>query len=257
MTGADAGDGAHTPARSERLQVSGPYGDVPRSTTSSTTTVSHPSPPPSINIAITSIPPYEPIDIGDERAPGETGQQDRADGRVDEVFRLHSSRRMKPTSSGRGVSIPSREWPVDSADAERRWCRYVHLLFTNQAPASYLSPKPPRVRLLSVTILLSPPSGWQKPLAALVVGSGGSGQGRAWASVARYNDAYVDELRRRGGGGQGVDGEIAWGGVGGDGVFDTQKMFRSFGKLVPGDLSDRDLASLPSDHKVGRSSKRR
>jgi hypothetical protein len=25
------------------------------------------------------------------------------------VFRLHSSRRMKPTSSGRGVSIPSRE----------------------------------------------------------------------------------------------------------------------------------------------------
>lgn len=94
-------------------------------------------------------------------------------------------------------------------------------------------------------------------MAALVVGSGGSGQGRAWASVARYNDAYVDELRQRGGGGQGVDGEIAWGGVGGDGVFDTQKMFRSFGELVPGDLSERDFASLPNDHKVSERLKQR
>jgi phosphatidylinositol-3,4,5-trisphosphate 3-phosphatase/dual-specificity protein phosphatase PTEN len=60
-------------------------------------------------IQVTSEPEYEPIAIGDEDAPGSTGQQDRNDGKVDAVFKLHSSRRMKPTSTGRGVSIASRK----------------------------------------------------------------------------------------------------------------------------------------------------
>jgi phosphatidylinositol-3,4,5-trisphosphate 3-phosphatase/dual-specificity protein phosphatase PTEN len=47
--------------------------------------------------------------VGDEADYDQQGQQDRRDGRVDEVFKLHSSRRMKPSSAGRGVSIPSRE----------------------------------------------------------------------------------------------------------------------------------------------------
>jgi phosphatidylinositol-3,4,5-trisphosphate 3-phosphatase/dual-specificity protein phosphatase PTEN len=86
------------------LQV--PY---PRSTNSSTTTLSQPSPAPSIDIR-THTAPYDPIDIGDEQDVDAAGQQDRKDGRVDEVFKLHSSRRMKPTSTGRGVSIPSRKF---------------------------------------------------------------------------------------------------------------------------------------------------
>ncbi|ORY21744.1 hypothetical protein BCR39DRAFT_50898 [Naematelia encephala] len=188
---------------------------VSHSVTSSTTTISRPSPPPSTRITHT----YDPIDIGDEAEPGTTGQEDRADGRVDEVFKLHSTRRMKPTSSGRGVSIPS----------QRRWCRYVHLLFNDQAPASYL--KPSRIRLVSVTLLLQPPSGWQKPLARIIVGSD-AGQGRAWASVARYDDAYVDELLRRSRHNESSGSEITWGGVGGQGVFDTSKMFRSCGKVT-------------------------
>lgn len=102
-------DGMETPARSERIDVSAPSEGFTRSTNSSTTTISRPSPPPSIDIPVLSTPSFEPIAVGDEGAPGEEGQKDRSDGRVDEVFRLHSSRRMKPTSSGRGVSIPSRE----------------------------------------------------------------------------------------------------------------------------------------------------
>lgn len=59
-------------------------------------------------IQVTSTPAYEPIAIGDDDAPGSAGQQDRGDGKVDAIFKLHSSRRMKPSSTGRGVSIASR-----------------------------------------------------------------------------------------------------------------------------------------------------
>jgi phosphatidylinositol-3,4,5-trisphosphate 3-phosphatase/dual-specificity protein phosphatase PTEN len=59
-------------------------------------------------ITVTSTSKYEPIAIGDDDAPGSAGQQDRNDGNVDAIFKLHSSRRMKPSSTGRGVSIASR-----------------------------------------------------------------------------------------------------------------------------------------------------
>ncbi|WWC59678.1 uncharacterized protein I303_102240 [Kwoniella dejecticola CBS 10117] len=225
----------NTPAKSEKIEVH-PVKRT-KSTSSSTTTLSNTSSASSVDIQVQTDPPY-PIDIGDEGQPGTEGQIDRKDGRVDEVFKLHSSRRMKPTSSGRGVSIPS----------QRRWCRYIHLLFNNQAPPSYTSPKTSRVRLTSITLLLHPPTGWQKPLASLVVGSGGTGQGRAWASVARYDDEYVEELKTRGGTGEGVGGQISWGGVGGEGRFDTHKMFRSCGKMVSGDIDESVLKTLPSDH---------
>jgi len=86
-----------------------PYSTVPRSTNSSTTTLSRPSPPPSVDIRVESTPAFNPIDVGDEGSLDDAGQGDRTNGKVDSVFKLHSSRRMKPTSSGRGVSIPSRK----------------------------------------------------------------------------------------------------------------------------------------------------
>jgi phosphatidylinositol-3,4,5-trisphosphate 3-phosphatase/dual-specificity protein phosphatase PTEN len=70
------------------------------------------SKPPSIRSSTTTDSEdsvYDAIDVGDEAAPGVAGQQDRGDGKVDEVFKLHSSRRMKPSSTKRGVSIPSRK----------------------------------------------------------------------------------------------------------------------------------------------------
>lgn len=68
--------------------------------------------------------------------------------------------------------------------------------------------------------------------------------------MGRYDDEYVEELRRRGGSGQGVDSKITWGGVGGEGVFDTNKMFRSCGKLTSeGGIVDSSVI-LPGDHEA-------
>ncbi len=107
---AEDGVGVADLKESAHLHVNSPYAEGSRSLSSSTTTISRPSPPPSVDIRVTSSPPYDPIDVSDEGRPGERGQEDRKDGRVEEVFELHSSRRMKPTSRGQGISIPSRKF---------------------------------------------------------------------------------------------------------------------------------------------------
>ncbi|TXT12387.1 uncharacterized protein COLE_02797 [Cutaneotrichosporon oleaginosum] len=177
---------------------------------------------------------YVPIAIGDEEPLDSPGQWDRRDGKLDEILTFHSSRRMKPSTAKarRGVSIAS----------QRRWCRYVHLLFQKRAPLSYLT-NAGHVRLVSMTMVLKRPHGWQKPLSSLVVGGNG-GQGKAGASVARYKDEYVAQLRALGGGGEGVEGDITWGGVAGDGVYDSAKMFKVFARLVPSDIDAATQAAL-------------
>lgn len=131
---------------------------------------------------------------------------------------------------------------------ERRWCRYVHLLFTKLAPVSYLD-NIGHVRLLSVTLILKKPHGWQKPLTSLIVGGDG-GQGKASASVGRYKDEYVEKLRQLGGTGEGVEGDITWGGVAGDGVYDSHKMFKVFAKLGSGELDAATSSALLPGEKV-------
>jgi phosphatidylinositol-3,4,5-trisphosphate 3-phosphatase/dual-specificity protein phosphatase PTEN len=173
---------------------------------------------------------YQPIAIGDEADYQQPEQYDRKDGKVDKVFKLHSSRRMKPTTSGRGVSIPS----------QRRWCRYVNLYFQRQHPAALSisdGEDPLRIKLMGITLKIKAASGWQKPIAKAVVGGEG-GQGKAWASIARYDDAYVDELRRLVRQGDGKD--PTWGGVGGDGHYDKSKMFRSCGKVTSVSTTEQD-----------------
>jgi hypothetical protein len=71
-------------------------------------------------IQVTSSPEFEPIAVGDDGAPGSAGQQDRGDGKVDAVFKLHSSRRMKPSSTGRGVSIASRKSHLEAQELTAR-----------------------------------------------------------------------------------------------------------------------------------------
>lgn len=94
-------EGSSTPARSERISVPS------RSAGSSVTTLSRSSSMSGV-VGVSTDPQYDPIDIGDEASAGSKGQSDRTNGKVDAVFKLHSSRRMKPSSTGRGVSIPSR-----------------------------------------------------------------------------------------------------------------------------------------------------
>ena len=74
--------------------------------------------------------------------------------------------------------------------------------------------------------------------------------GKAWASVGRYDDEYVATLRHRGGAGEGAVPEVTWGGVGGEGGFDTEKMFRSCGKMTSeGDAKASSIA-MPEDHEA-------
>ena len=103
---------------------------------------------------------------------------------------------------------------------------------------------------MSVTLLLHPPTSWQRPLASLILGSNGSGNGKAWASVARYDDDYVEELERRGGDGEGVSGKVSWGGVGGDGSYDSKKMFRTCGKIISGEMTDVERKTMPKLEEV-------
>ena len=77
------------------------------------------------------------------------------------------------------------------------------------------------------------------------MGSGGPGAGRGWASVVRYDDAYVDKLKTLGGI-DGQDRKMTWGGVGGDGLHDMTKMFRRCGKMVAGEPSADVASSLPT-----------
>lgn len=70
--------------------------------------------------------------------------------------------------------------------------------------------------------------------------------------MARYDDKYVEELKQRGGEGEGVSGAVTWGGVGGDGHFDTEKMFKSCGKLEAADLDEATRKTLEPGHEVGR-----
>lgn len=97
--------GQHEPVPHETLQVP----PVARSTNSSTTTISDCDSVSSVGVTTNSAA-YQPINVGDEGQAALADQYDRKDGKVDAVFKLHSSRRMKPTSAGRGVSIPSRTY---------------------------------------------------------------------------------------------------------------------------------------------------
>ena len=98
------------PRRTDWTEVNESSHSSHLSTSSSVTTISQSSFAASATIQVSTCSPYDPIDIGDDKQADSKGQQDRRDGRLDQVFALHSSRRMKPTSTGRGVSIPSREW---------------------------------------------------------------------------------------------------------------------------------------------------
>jgi phosphatidylinositol-3,4,5-trisphosphate 3-phosphatase/dual-specificity protein phosphatase PTEN len=90
---------------------------------------------------------------------------------------------------------------------------------------------------------------WQWPLAALRHKHENS-EGRAWATIARYDDGFVDELRSRGGDGLGVSSNISWGGVGGTGTFDSGKMFRTCARLGQSSIDDETTESLASNSNV-------
>ncbi|KAF4581672.1 Telomerase protein component 1 [Pleurotus pulmonarius] len=176
------------------------------------------------------------------------------------VLALHTSKRMKASSSPdgkvkQGVSIPS----------QRRWLHYWSLILAHEAPSNLwpaVTPKRPslKVRLTEMKVRMREPSTMKMGLvkaANLVMGytssknasisklaNGGRGA-QIWASLARYDDGFVDLLERwevhtrdassgrmgRRKVGSEHMGEEELGKIFEDGKWDDKKMVRSFARM--------------------------
>ncbi|KAI0764871.1 phosphatases II [Fomes fomentarius] len=182
------------------------------------------------------------------------------------VLDLHTSRRMKRPSSPsakltQGVSIPS----------QRRWLYYWSLVLAHQASSQFWSmdlevlarPKP-KVRLTQIQVRMRELSGLKVNLVraanALLDNAAkkkidvksARGANQVWASLARYDDEFVDTLEewerytRDEGGAMGFrrrganerDGEEI-GDLFKEGKWDSKKMVRSFARM--GTLQDDDV----------------
>lgn len=124
---------------------------------------------------------------------------------LDHVLQLHTSRRMKKTTTRQGVSIAS----------QRRWLRYWSEFLQGVAPPQLpLNPKytldSPKARLFSIKVRMGENGGGPKLAVAKVAkmimdnaprrASGGEkdrGAGNVWVSLARYEDGMVHELETR------------------------------------------------------------
>ncbi|KAI0646393.1 phosphatases II [Trametes meyenii] len=181
------------------------------------------------------------------------------------VLELHTARRMKRPSSPskklkQGVSIPS----------QRRWLYYWSLILAHQAPPDFWSVDPevrarpsPKVKLTQIKLRMRELSGLKTSLVRAVntlVDTAGlskrtaatNSSSQVWASLARYDDDFVDTLeewerftrddsgamgvRRRGA--DHMEGE-AFADLFREGRFDSKKMVRSFARMGP--LRDEDI----------------
>lgn len=176
------------------------------------------------------------------------------------VLALHSSRRMKASSSSpkkakQGVSIPS----------QRRWLFYWSLILAHDAPLNLwsltLPTIKPKVRLREIKVCLRELTGLKLGLLKAanqviertskkktITPSHGSSQ--LWISLARYNDGFVDLLEKwekhtrdesgnMGKRKRGADhmNEEALAHLFKDGKWDKSKMIRSFARL--GDVGEK------------------
>ncbi|KAI0674415.1 phosphatases II [Trametes maxima] len=201
----------------------------------------------------------------------ETPRRKETENSLTHVLELHTARRMKRPSSPskklkQGVSIPS----------QRRWLYYWSLILAHQAPPDFWSVDPevrvrpsPKVKLTQIKLRMRELSGLKTSLVRAVntlVDTAGlskrttatNSSSQVWASLARYDDDFVDTLEewerftRDDGGAMGIrrrgadhmNGE-AFTDLFREGRFDSKKMVRSFARMGP--LRDEDIQKGESE----------
>lgn len=147
-----------------------------------------------------------------------------------DILALHTARRMKKSTSHRGVSIAS----------QRRWLRYwSEIIYQVQPPQVWPMPsvQRPKAKIHSINIRMRTTGGGAK-LAVVRMASGlldsaakrrgvapDRGASAIWVSLARYEDEFVEELEKR------VRGKEETKSMFMDGKYDDKKMVRSFARM--------------------------
>ncbi|KIJ61408.1 hypothetical protein HYDPIDRAFT_115865 [Hydnomerulius pinastri MD-312] len=145
---------------------------------------------------------------------------------VQQILKLHSSRRMKPISKRPSSTLVSSHEPKMgvSIPSQQRWLLYWSQLLAGQEPASFQIPlegedrpavgqeaplaerRARQVRLTKIIVRMRELSGVQPHLfqaANAIISRSGKGRatgqdanGKVWASLARYSDNLVEEVDR-------------------------------------------------------------
>jgi phosphatidylinositol-3,4,5-trisphosphate 3-phosphatase/dual-specificity protein phosphatase PTEN len=166
-----------------------------------------------------------PSPIGDHEKRKTTAAETLGD-----ILTLHTARRMKKSTSHRGVSIAS----------QRRWLRYwSEIVHQVQPPQVWAAPSSqhPRAKIHSINIRMRATGGGAKlavvRMASVLLDTAAKRRGVAsdhgasaiWVSLARYEDEFVEELEKR------VRNKEETKSMFMDGKYDAKKMVRSFARM--------------------------
>ena len=207
---ADVARESHAPSVTEH--EGGAKGDDGNKLDIPNTTTDPPSPSPS-------------PDISDPENRKSTAAETLGD-----ILALHTARRMKKSTSHRGVSIAS----------QRRWLRYwSEIIYQVQPPQVWPTPSVQRLKakIHSINIRMCTTGGGAKltvvRMANVLLDSAVKRRGATpdrgasaiWVSLARYEDEFVEELEKR------VQSKEETKSMFMDGKYDDKKMVRSFARM--------------------------
>jgi len=185
-----------------------------------------------------------PSDIDDHEIRKSTAAETLGD-----ILALHTARRMKKSTSRRGVSIAS----------QRRWLRYwSEIIYQVQPPQVWPTPnvQRPKAKIHSINVRMRTTGGGAKlavvRMASVLLDSAAKRRGAVpdrgastiWVSLARYEDEFVEELEKR------VQSKEETKSMFTDGKYDDKKMVRSFARMGVAEGHTPAVEDVPGEGSV-------